>query len=203
MKTIGITGGVGAGKSLILSYIETHYQAKIYRADDIANFLKEPGQSCYAPIVELLGKTVLDEKQNIDKKKMAEIIFAKEYLLKEVNAIIHPAVRNFVLSEIEKEQKKGSVDFWILEAALLIEEHYDEVLDELWYIRSADNIRSERLKKSRGYSDEKIQNIMKSQLSDENFLKHCKIVIENNGDLNETYRQIDEKLGEYISAEIK
>ena len=46
MKTIGITGGVGAGKSLVLNYIKSRYRAKIYMADDIANFLKEPGQSC-------------------------------------------------------------------------------------------------------------------------------------------------------------
>lgn len=203
MKTIGITGGVGAGKSLVLNYIKEHYRAKIYMADDIANFLKEPGQSCYQPMIDLLGEDILDEDKRIDKAKMAEKIFAQRDLLQKVNAVIHPAVKAYVCAEIETESRKNEQDFFILEAALLIEEHYDEILDELWYIRADEEVRSERLKASRNYSDEKIRNIMNNQMSDAVFMKHCKVVIENNGDLVKTFRQIDEKLGEYIGAESK
>lgn len=203
MKTIGITGGVGAGKSLVLNYIKEHYRAKIYMADDIANFLKEPGQSCYQPMIDLLGEDILDEDKRIDKAKMAEKIFAQRDLLQKVNAVIHPAVKAYVCAEIETESRKNEQDFFILEAALLIEEHYDEILDELWYIRADEEVRSERLKASRNYSDEKIRNIMNNQMSDAVFMEHCKVVIENNGDLVKTFRQIDEKLGEYIGAESK
>lgn len=203
MKTIGITGGVGAGKSLILNYIQSRYRAKIYMADEIANFLKEPGQSCYEPIVTLLGTEILDESGRIDNGKMAERIFKERELLQKVNEIVHPAVREFVLSEIEAQRQKNETDFFILEAALLIEEHYDEILDELWYIRANREVRSERLRQSRGYSDEKISNIMKNQLPDEVFIKHCKVIVENNRHPEETYRQIDAKLGEYIGAEGK
>jgi dephospho-CoA kinase len=116
---------------------------------------------------------------------------------------VHPAVKDFVLAAIETERQEGVCDFFVLEAALLIEEHYDEILDELWYIRSEESIRMERLKQSRGYSDERIRGIMQSQLSDEIFMQHCQIMIENNHDPEATYRQIDEKLGGYIGAEIK
>lgn len=203
MKTIGITGGVGAGKSLVLNYIKSRYRAKIYMADDIANFLKEPGQSCYEPVITLLGEDILDEDKRIHKAKMAEKIFAKSDLLQQINAIIHPAVKEYVLSEIAAEQAKAEQDFFILEAALLIEEHYDEILDELWYVYADQEVRSKRLKESRNYSDDKIKNIMSHQMTDEIFRKHCQVIIENNGDLDETYRQIDEKLGEYIGAESK
>ena len=203
MKTIGITGGVGAGKSLVLNYIKSRYRAKIYMADDIANFLKEPGQSCYEPVITLLGEDILDEDKRIHKAKMAEKIFAKSDLLQQINAIIHPAVKEYVLSEIAAEQAKVEQDFFILEAALLIEEHYDEILDELWYVYADQEVRSKRLKESRNYSDEKIKNIMSHQMTDEIFRKHCQVIIENNGDLDEKYRQIDEKLGEYIGAESK
>ncbi|MBP3458736.1 MAG: dephospho-CoA kinase [Lachnospiraceae bacterium] len=203
MKTIGITGGIGAGKSLILNYIGSHYKAKIYMADNIANAMKEPGQSCYESIVDLLGHQVLDEDGRINKGKMAELIFADRELLKQVNEVIHPAVKKFVLTEIEKEKQKKEYDFFILEAALLIEEGYDEILDELWYIRAEEEVRSNRLRQSRNYSDEKIRDIMKSQFSDEIFRKHCKVIIDNNHDPEETYKQIDEKLGEYIGAEGK
>lgn len=203
MKTIGITGGIGAGKSLVLDYIENRYRAKIYKADEIAHFLKEPGQSCYQPVVDLLGEGILLEDGRISKGKMASLVFSDPGLLGAVNALIHPAVKAFILQEIQKTKEEGSYDFFILEAALLIEEHYDEILDELWYIHTEREIRKKRLKQTRQYSDEKIENIMEKQLSDAVFMKRCKVIIENNDKPEDTYNQINDKLGEYISAEGK
>lgn len=203
MKTIGITGGAGSGKSLVLDYIKDRYKARIYKADEIANFLKEPGESCYRPVVALLGEEVLQEDGRISNEKMAELIFNDHTLLEAVNALIHPAVRGFVLREIQRAKEEGGCDFFILEAALLIEEHYDEILDELWYIHTEREIRKRRLMAARQYPEEKIRNIMEKQLSDEDFMKHCKVIIENNDKPKDTYEQIDDKLGEYISAESK
>lgn len=203
MKTIGITGGVGAGKSLVLDYIQKHYPAQIYKADEIANYLKEPGQSCYEPIVELLGKQVVSDDGTIHKMKMAELIFSNPALLKQVNAIIHPAVKEFVVSRIEEEKNKKEKAVFVLEAALLIEEGYDKILDELWYIRAEEKSRRGRLQYQRQYSEEKIQNIMGHQLADAEFMRYCKVVIDNNGSPEDTYKQIDDKLGEYIGAEGK
>lgn len=196
MKTIGITGGVGAGKSLVLDYIKKHYRAKVYLADEIANTLKLPGNLCYQDIVSLLGEDVLCEDKTIDKNKMAEKIFSQKDLLEKVNAIIHPAVKQFVLSEIEQERKKGEIDFFVLEAALLIEDHYDQILDELWYVYANPDVRANRLKESRNYSEEKIAGIMSSQLSEEAFRKHCKVMINNDSDLEYLYFQIDNHLEE-------
>ena len=196
MKTIGITGGVGAGKSLVLDYIKKHYRAKVYLADEIANTLKLPGNLCYRDIVSLLGEEVLCEDKTIDKNKMAEKIFSQKDLLEKVNAIIHPAVKQFVLSEIEQERKKGEIDFFVLEAALLIEDHYDQILDELWYVYANPDVRANRLKESRNYSEEKIAGIMSSQLSEEEFRKHCKVMINNDSDLEYLYFQIDSHLEE-------
>lgn len=201
MRTIGITGGIGAGKSLVLSYIKEHYRAVVYEADQIAHLIKEPGQKCYEPLVELLGRKVLQEDGYIDKAKMAKMIFGDDSLLQEVNAIIHPGVKEFVLAKIQEEEQRKETDFFILEAALLIEEEYDKILDEIWYVRAEEEVRRKRLKATRGYTEEKIEQIMKSQLQDEMFTKHCSLVIDNNGDLAQTYLQIDRKLGEYISAE--
>lgn len=203
MRTIGITGGVGAGKSLILNYIKEHYRAKIYMADEIAHFLKEPGQSCYQPLVDLLGEGILEPDGTINRGRMAEKIFADKALLEQVNEMIHPAVKAFILSEIEKERKKGQADFFILEAALLIEERYDEILDELWYIRADESVRRRRLREARNYSEERTAGIMKSQLSDEYFKMHCSVIIDNNQDAMDAYKQIDAILGEYISEDNK
>ncbi|MCR5655661.1 MAG: dephospho-CoA kinase [Lachnospiraceae bacterium] len=194
MITIGVTGGVGAGKSAILSYIKEHYRAVVYPSDEVAKSLERKGEACYAPIVSVLGEDILDENGEIIKAKMAQKIFSSPDLLEKVNGILHPAVKDFFLAEIERLRKEDSVDLFIIEAALLIEEQYDKILDELWYIYASVKTRSDRLRESRGYSDEKIQSIMKSQLPEETFRKACKVTIENEGDLIKTYAQIDNAL---------
>ncbi len=194
MRTIGITGGVGCGKSAVLEYIADRYNARVIYADKLAYELESPGHECYDEIVSLLGRDILEPDGDIDKKKMAAAIFADDSLLKQVNGIIHPAVKKHILAEIEKEQTAGQYDFFILEAALLIQDGYDRILDELWYVYTDADVRRNRLKASRGYSDEKIDSIMRSQLSDDEYMDHCVFKIDNSGDLQDTYRQIDEHM---------
>ena len=96
--------------------------------------------------------------------------------------------------QAEKERKEGRISLLVLEAALLIEEHYDEICDELWYIYTSREVRRERLKASRGYSDAGVDRIFASQLSEEQYRSHCSEVIDNNGALEETLAQIEEAL---------
>lgn len=194
MKLIGITGGVGAGKSAILSYLQENFNCRVELADLIAHKVKEPGQPCYDALVELLGKDVLNEDGTIHKGKMADIIFNDDEKLEAVNALIHPAVKKYFLAEVEKERKIGEIDYFFLEAALLIEDGYEKIMDELWYIYASEETRAKRLMESRGYSEEKVKNIMAEQLSEEEFRKHCAFVIDNNYTLEDTYQQIDRKL---------
>lgn len=198
MKIIGITGGVGAGKSALLTYMAENYNCKIIMADEVAHFVKEPGTDCYHKLVVLLSEEILNEDGTIHKGKMAEKIFASEEILEQVNAIIHPAVKEWILREITQEEDKGELDFLFIEAALLIEDGYLNIVDEMWYIYAREDVRRARLKASRNYSDEKIDAIMESQLSEEEFRKNCKVVIDNSDSLSMAYAQIDEKLGEYL-----
>ena len=108
--------------------------------------------------------------------------------------MIHPAVETYILEQIHLEQVRGTLDFFFIEAALLIECGYEDKVDELWYIYADREVRARRLKAARGYSDEKIQEIMDSQLSEEEFRRHCQVVIDNSGSLQDAYRQIDEIL---------
>lgn len=196
MMTIGITGGVGAGKSQVLTYIEENYNCKVIRADEVAHLLEEPGHKCYERIVAFLGTDILQEDKTIDKRKMASAIFTDEQKLTAINEILHPEVKTYILEQIQQESEKQEIDFLFVEAALLIEEHYDEILDEIWYIHADTEVRSKRLKESRQYSAEKIADIMGKQLSEEEFRKYCSVVIVNNGDLTVTYKQIDAIMGE-------
>ncbi|WP_026523665.1 MULTISPECIES: dephospho-CoA kinase [unclassified Butyrivibrio] len=196
MKVIGVTGGVGAGKSTVLSYIEKHCKCRIILSDQVANDIKLKGQPCYEPIVELLSEAVLDEKGEIDKAKMAGMIFSDKALLSKVNDILHPAVNRFIFDQIEEEKKKNTLDYLFIEAALLIENGYDKIVDEMWYVYADEEVRRQRLKTTRGYSDSKIDDILKGQLSDEEFRQHADFVIDNSGDVEGMQRCIDLKLGE-------
>jgi dephospho-CoA kinase len=194
MKVIGITGGIGAGKTAVLSYMEKNYNCRILLADEAAHQVKEPGETCYFRLVELLGKEILDEEGRINRQRMAEKIFASPGLLARVNGVIHPAVKERILSVIRRERKASVHDFLVIEAALLIEEGYLDVVDVMWYVHAGEETRRKRLKKSRGYSDEKIDSIMTKQLSEEQFRQYCQVVIDNDLSFEDTCRQVDQAL---------
>lgn len=194
---IGITGGIGAGKSEIIQYIARHYQCEIYLADEVAHLVKEPGTACYDALLQLLGQDIVSPDGRIDRRKMAERMFGDEELLGKVNDIIHPAVRDFLLERLEKARAKAEKELFIVEAALLIECGYGRLVDEMWYVYADEKIRRERLKTVRGYSDEKIDSIMGSQLSEQKFRENCDFVIDNSGSLEDSYRIIDKKLEAY------
>lgn len=194
MRFIGITGGVGAGKSAILSYLAQKPKTKVLLADEIAHELMKPGTECYHKIVETFtGEDILEEVEPFPfhRGKLAQVIFSDDEKREQMNAIVHPAVKEYVHAVFTEESEKGKLELLILEAALLIEEKYDEICDELWYIYTNESNRRARLKASRGYSDEKIDSIFASQLSEAEFRAATQKVIDNNGDLEATYRQIE------------
>lgn len=190
MKAIGITGGIGAGKSEVLSILKECSNCRILLADELAKQLEGRNNVCYTPLIELLGRDILDEDEQINPKAMADKIFSDKNLLEKVNEIIHPAVKNKILEELDYEEKRGEIDYFFLEAALLIEDGYDLILDEIWYIYASEETRRKRLKESRGYSDAKIDKILSKQLKDETFRRYCKVVINNDGNVLDTREQI-------------
>jgi len=194
MKLIGITGGVGAGKSEVLGYIRKHYQCEIYLADEVAHLVKQPGTECHKALTELLGQEILQQDGQIDRGRMAQKIFGDSELLRQVNEIVHPAVRRFLLERMEAARSAGAVELFFVEAALLIEGGYRSLMDEIWYIYASEDIRRTRLRQSRNYSEEKISQIMSHQLTEDRFRKSCDFVIDNSGSFQESCRQIDRKL---------
>ena len=195
MKFIGITGGVGAGKSAILSYLAGKDGVRVMLADEIAHDLMEPGTACYERIRDCFGEEdIWTEDGHFDRPKLAAVIFADEKKRDRLNGIVHPAVKEYVIEQAAKERERGDIQLLVLEAALLIEEHYDEICEELWYIYTAEDIRRARLMESRGYSKEKVQHIFDSQLKESEYRSHCTVVIDNNGSIEQTCREIDQAL---------
>ena len=197
MRLIGITGGVGSGKSQVLSFIREHYRCRRYLADEVAHIVQGKGQVCYEEILSLLGRDIVGADDEIDRKKMASKIFADEALLDKVNEIVHPRVEAFIRERIAEAKEQGDVELFFIEAALLIEAGYGHIVDEMWYIYTREDVRRQRLKESRGYSDEKISQIMANQLSEEEFREKCDFVIDNSGALEDTHLAIKQRLEEY------
>ena len=193
MKTIGITGGVGAGKSEVLRLLRKMCNCIILKADELARSLEDKDEVCYGPLVDLLGGGILAEDGQIDPKKMAGVIFAEggDELRGKVNAIVHPAVKKRILEMISDAKRERKADIFFIEAALLIEDGYDKIVDEMWYVYADEAVRRKRLKDSRGYSDAKITEIMESQSSDEVFRRYCRVVIDNSFGIEDTKRQLE------------
>ena len=195
MKFIGITGGVGAGKSAVLDYMATKPGVRVMLADEIAHELMEPGTDCYEQIRQAFPEhDIYKEDGHFDRIKLAKVIFSDENKRAGMNGIVHPAVKAYVIAEAKRERQEGTLALLVLEAALLIEEHYDEICDELWYIYTTEENRRARLKASRGYSDAHVDRMFASQLSEEEYRRHCRVVIDNNGTLEETLTQTEEAL---------
>ena len=191
MKIIGITGGVGAGKSTVLAFLKEKYQAYVILADEVGHLVMEPGEECYEPVIRLFGKDVIKNDKTIDRKQVSDVVFGQPDMLLKLNGIIHPAVKRYILKMLQEQKKAGRV-LCIVEAALLLEEHYEKFCDKVWYVHTDREIRISRLMENRGYSREKSESIISSQASDEYFAKHADYIIRNNGDIKDTWLQVEE-----------
>jgi dephospho-CoA kinase len=189
---LGITGGVGCGKSAVLSILEKEYGAYVIQADIVAHELMEPGQTSYNAIVDHFGQDILSEDGHIDRKALGSIVFSNEEKLALLNSLTHPAVKQEIRNRIAESQNY----FIVIEAALLLEDHYDEICDEIWYVYAEKEVRFERLAASRGYSREKSQAMMDNQMSEEELRRRCQTVIDNSGSLEVTRKLLESALQE-------
>lgn len=202
---IGITGGVGAGKTSFLQYLKEKYDAVLLIADAIAGTFRLPGGKIYNEIVKEFGTGILNEDTTINNARLADILFESEANVQKMDAIVHPAVVNYMAERIEAERLEAYISasdsprLVIIEAAILFEGNAAHLCDDIWYIRTSEDIRIERLMKNRGYSLEKCHNIIDNQMSDQEFLEKCSYVISNDGEPAEAFPAVDERI-EYLKG---
>lgn len=192
-KIIGITGGVGAGKSSVLSILKEHFGARIILADLVAHELMEPGSVGLSAVVNALGKDFIHEDGSMDRKRFAERIFHDEHARTTVNSIIHP----MVWEQIEKEVKSCTEPLVIVEAALF-DTAPKGLFDEIWYVYTTEANRIQRLMRDRGYTREKCESMIKRQDSEDAYRKRSSRVIDNNGSEEMIEKQLKEILGDEI-----
>ena len=192
-KIIGITGGVGAGKSSVLAILKNKFGARIILADLVAHDLMEPGTDGLKAVTAALGDSFLRADGSVDRKVLAEIIFHDEQALKTMNSIIHP----MVWDRIKQEAVSCKEQLVIVEAAVF-DTAPAGLFNGMWYVFTSEENRIERLMASRGYTREKCVSIIKQQDSEADYRKRCDRVIDNNGSEEDTEKQLKEILGDEI-----
>jgi dephospho-CoA kinase len=196
MKVIGLTGGIGSGKSRVANILKDKYGAFLLETDRIAKEQMEPGGVSYQEIIDYIGQEIVSEDRSIDRARLAGIIFEDKEKRLKINQITHPKVLAEVQEEILDMRKKGTIPYLIIETALMIEAQYDFICDEIWYVFAPEEVRRSRLKQDRSYSDEKIDSIFGNQSKEEAFRNAYSRVIENVGDIRLLEEQVDRLIHE-------
>lgn len=191
MKIIGITGGIGSGKSTVLNLLRDKYQAYIVEADRVAHDLMEPGQAAYEKIKAVFPETVFHADGTINRAALGQMVFQDTDRLKQLNEIVHPAVKAWIRNEIEQQKQSGSCHLFVIEAALLIEDGYTAICDEIWYVYVEESIRIKRLMESRGYTEEKCRAVMKNQSDEAYYRQNTSAWIDNSLSFEDTEKQVD------------
>lgn len=194
MKIIGITGGIGTGKSTVLTLLKQEYSAYIVEADKLAHKLMLPGGTAYEQIVDIFGADILNAEGVIDRNRLGAIVFKNPDALGKLNEVVHPAVKKYILQDIELKKKEGSAQYYVIEAALLIEDGYKMICDELWYIYVEKEERIRRLLAARGGNREKWVQIIGNQSSENYYHTNCDYVIDNGKSFEHTANIVKELL---------
>ena len=189
-RVIGITGGVGSGKSTALMLLKEKYDAYICMADELGHRAMDQGTGAYIQIVKQFGPDILACNGEINRNALADIVYHDEGRLHCLNRIIHPYVKR----EIRKQMERCPARLFVLETAILFETGCDRLCDEVGGVIAGDEIRIARLMESRGYSREKAESIMRQQMGSGELAERCDVVLVNDGDRQELLDQLENVL---------
>ena len=193
-QVIGITGGIGCGKSVVMDLLEKEYGAAVILADTVGHDLMKPGAINYNGILERFGTDILLENGEIDRKKLGALVFGNQDNLNALNQITHPNIINEIQSRINTYLKDDAVTFVCLESAILFDTGLDKLCDTTWYVYANEKVRIERLMAGRDYTEEYCKTVMAKQTGEDVYREKSDIVIDNSGSVNDTRLQIKEIL---------
>ena len=178
MIIIGLTGGIGTGKSEVARILE-EIGAYIIDADKLGHSAYLPHSEIWEEVVKEFGDGVLLPDEEIDRKKLGSIVFNDPVQLAKLNEIMHPRMGKMVANIIEG----ADAEVVVVEAALLLEAGWDALVDEVWCTGASEDIVIDRLKARNGLNKEEAQKRIKAQMSVDERKSRSQVMIENNGDL--------------------
>jgi dephospho-CoA kinase len=188
MRVIGVTGGLGTGKSTVAAML-ARLGAKVVDADKIARRLLNPDEACFGPVVRMFGRDILT-RGRVDRKKVARVVFRDPARLKKLERVIHPEVRKVILSEIQKLKERGRTAILVVDVPLLFEAGFDNLVDRSVVVTAAMAVQIERAAKKLGITKAEARRRIKAQMPLRQKIRFADIIIDNNGTLIQTKKQV-------------
>lgn len=192
MLLIGLTGGIGSGKSTVAAMLRDQ-GIRVVDADQIARKVVEPGQPALAELVEVFGQDILNDDGSLNRQELANRAFATEEATNALNAITHPRIeqetqRQFDLAAAEKE------NFLVYDMPLLVERGLHEEMDMVIVVHTDIEERVRRLVERRGLDEDDVRRRMSHQVDDVTRLASADVLIDNNGSVDHLRKQVDDFL---------
>jgi dephospho-CoA kinase len=180
MLRIGLTGGIGSGKTTVADLFGRR-GVPVIDSDDIARALAQPGQAPYDEIVRAFGADILDGKGRIDRPKLRKLVFTDTARRKQLEAILHPHIR----SDIERQLRGLRGPYCVIVVPLLIEAGFADLVDRILVVDCDEHQQVARVAARSGLADADVRRIMQAQLSRAERLKHADDTLVNSGNVAE------------------
>jgi len=193
---IGVTGGIGSGKSTVSSILRD-FGAVVIDADLISRQVVMPGEKALEELTEFFGKSILDECGRLQRKKLADIVFNNREKLEKLNGIVHKYVADKIKVNV-KEQLNKNTKIIVIDAPIPIKSGFLDLCHQVWTVSADKELRIRRIMKRSEMTYEEALSRIKSQLSEQEYLKIADIVIDNNGDYSRLKEQVKCELNKLL-----
>ncbi len=191
MYVIGLTGGIGSGKSTVAQMLEQK-GAALLSADTVGHEVYLPGQPAWREIVDAFGRQLVAGDGTIDRKALGVIVFSDREQLRRLNDITHPRMKEMMRGKLEEKKGQGA-RVAVLEAALLFDAGWDDLTDEVWVTVAPPEVAAARTAERSGISVEEALSRIRAQMSSEERSARSQIVIDTECPLERTRKQVDEE----------
>ena len=198
MKVIGLTGGIGSGKSTVAGFL-AELGAAVIDTDKVGHNLLKNDSQVRQQLIDAFGKRILTPEGVIDRRKLGSIVFRNSEALSRLNRIMHPRISEAVKAQLELYREQG-VGVVVIEAPLLIEAEQVSLVDRVWVTTAPHAVIFKRLERVGLSHDEAVARI-RCQLSDEERAKHANVVIETDCNLDELKEKVAELWAKFVSSE--
>ncbi len=189
MRIIGITGGIGSGKTTASEYLKSR-GFHVIDADRIGHEIMQPGMPVLIELAMVFGGDILDDNGVLNRKKLAEAAFADPQNKKMLDSITHKEIFEEIRRRMDILSDQG-VKIVFLDAALLFETGLENTCEQTWLIDAEDEIRIKRAMARDGSTRDQVLARLKNQMSSEEKRKRASHTIDNSGDLEQLYKQLD------------
>ncbi|WP_206458034.1 dephospho-CoA kinase [Anaerovorax sp. IOR16] len=192
MKVIGLTGGIGSGKSTVSRYLREK-GIVVLDADEIAREIVLPGSDTLNELTDFFGKEILLEDGSLNRKKLGSIVFSDSVKKLKLDRIMHGKIIEQIQKSLQKEREQG-VPYVMIDAPLLLETGMDKIVDQVWLVEMKDELRIDRVMKRDKLSEEEVKARILQQMNAEEKRKKSHVIIDNSSNLANLYAKVDQLL---------